>query len=87
METGNLVKKFTKEGNMKLDKQYVGTRQAILQISREKMQEYMRIGDIGLGEEERELLVLIIAGSMMQSFCLGYGIGKVEGLTDKSIYL
>lgn len=87
METGKLIKKFTQEGNLKLDKQYSGTREAILQISREKVQEYIRKGDIGLGKEERELLVLVIAGSMMQSFSLGYGIGKVEGLTDKSIYL
>jgi hypothetical protein len=87
VETGKLIKKFTQEGNLKLDKQYSGTREAILQISREKVQEYIRKGDIGLGKEERELLVLVIAGSMMQSFSLGYGIGKVEGLTDKSIYL
>lgn len=87
MDTGKLIKKFTREGNSKLEHQYAGTRQAILQISREKMQEYIRMGDVGLAKEDRELLVTIIAGSMMQSFSLGYGIGKVEGLTDKSIHL
>ena len=39
----------------------------------------MRNADVGLGSEERELLELMIANSMMQSFSLGYGIGKVEG--------
>lgn len=87
METGKLIKKFTQEGNSKLENQYAGTRQAILQVSREKVQEYIRVGDIGLGKEDRELLVLIIAGSMMNSFSLGYGIGKVEGLTDRSVHL
>lgn len=87
MKTDQLIKQFTKEGNSKLEKQYTGTRKAIMQIAYEKMQEYMRVGDVGLGKEEREILTLIIAGSMMQSFALGYGIGKVEGLTDKQIFL
>lgn len=47
----------------------------------------MRKADVGLDKESMELLVAIIAGSMMQSFSLGYGIGKLEGKTDKQIYL
>ena len=87
METGQMIKKFTKEGNQKLDKQYMGTRKAIFQIAFEKTQEYMRVGDVGLGADEREILKLLIANSMMQSFSLGYGIGKVEGLTNRQIHL
>lgn len=82
-----MIKEFTYEGNKKLDKQYEGTKQAILQISREKMKMFMGTADVGLGQEERERLVLIIAGSMMQSFSLGYGLGKVEGIVDREIYL
>ncbi len=87
METGQMIKKFSKEGNRKLEAQYIGTKQAIFHISHEKMQEYMRVADVGLGADEREMLKLLIANSMMQSFSLGYGIGKVEGITDKQIRL
>lgn len=87
MEAGQMIKRYTKEGNQKLDKQYLGTKQAIQNISYEKMQEFMRRADVGIGAEERKILEIIIANSMMQSFSLGYGIGKVEGMTDRQIYL
>lgn len=87
LPVNEMIKEFTYEGNKKLEKQYEGTKQAILQISREKMKIFMGTADVGLGQEEREQLVLIIAGSMMQSFSLGYGLGKVEGIVDRDIYL
>lgn len=87
LPVNEMIKEFTYEGNKKLDSQYEGTRQAIYQISREKMKTFMGTADVGLGEDEREHLVLIIAGSMMQSFSLGYGLGKVEGIVDRDIYL
>ncbi|NLI60376.1 MAG: hypothetical protein GX375_02980 [Clostridiales bacterium] len=87
METGHMIKIFTKEGNQKLDKQYLGTRKAILQIAFEKTQEFMRVGDVGLGVDERKILESLIANSMTQSFSLGYGIGKVEGLTNRQVHL
>lgn len=87
MEIGQLIKVYTEEGNKKLDKQYIGTKQAIIQIAHEKMQEYMRIGDVGLGSDERKILKKLIASSMMQSFSLGYGIGKVEGSINRQINL
>ena len=68
METGQMIKKFTKEGNKKLDKQYSGNKKAYFQIAFEKTQEYMRVGDVGLGPEERKILEILIANSMMQSF-------------------
>ncbi len=82
-----MIKKFTYEGNKKLENQYEGTKQAIVHVAREKMRKFMGTADVGLGQEEREMLVLIIAGSMMQSFSLGYGLGKVEGIVDRDIYL
>jgi hypothetical protein len=82
-----MLKEFTKEGNQKLDKQYTGTKQAIVEISREKVQKFMQMGDVGLDKNSRDVLTLIISGSMMQSFSLGYGIGKVEGVMDRQIFL
>ncbi|HZJ57691.1 MAG TPA: hypothetical protein VFD89_05555 [Clostridia bacterium] len=87
MEAGLMIKIYTQEGNKKLNKQYLGTKRAISQIAYEKMQEYMRTADVGLGSDERNILEILIANSMMQSFSLGYGIGKVEGLTNKQIHL
>ena len=47
----------------------------------------MRVGDVGLGVDERKILESLIANSMTQSFSLGYGIGKVEGLTNRQVHL
>ena len=60
-----MLKEFTKEGNQKLDKQYTGTKQAIVEISREKVQKFMQMGDVGLDKNSRDVLTLIISGSMM----------------------
>ena len=38
MEAGLMIKIYTQEGNKKLNKQYLGTKQAITQIAYEKMQ-------------------------------------------------
>jgi hypothetical protein len=82
-----IIKEFTYEANKKLDKQYEGTKQAIVQISKEKVQNLMKIYDMGLCKEDREAIVNTISKSMMQSFSLGYGLGKAEGIIDRDIYL
>ena len=87
MRTGDRIKEYTIEANGKLNDQYTGTKQAIRLIAEEKVREFMVTGDIGLNKEEKELLVAFIAGGMMQSFSLGYGVGKVEGETKKQVYL
>ena len=87
MRTGDRIKEYTIEANLKLDDQYTGTKQAIKQIADEKAREFMVTGDIGLNVEEKGLLAAFIAGGMMQSFSLGYGVGKVEGETKKQVYL
>ncbi|MGI6705171.1 MAG: hypothetical protein ACOX6S_02550 [Clostridia bacterium] len=81
------IRRYTEEANRKLEGQFSGTREAMLIISREKVQEFMLRADRGLDKEERELLKLFILSSMMQSFCLGYGLGKIEGQTSQAIYL
>jgi hypothetical protein len=87
MRTGDRIKEYTIEANLKLDDQYTGTKQAIWQIADEKAREFMVTADIGLNMEEKELLIAFIAGGMMQSFSLGYGVGKVEGETKKRVFL
>jgi hypothetical protein len=82
-----MIYKYTHEGNSKLDEQYNGTKKAIIMTADEKVREFMLTGDVGLREDERELLALLIAGAMMQSFSLGFGVGKAEGVSKKQIYL
>jgi hypothetical protein len=43
--------------------------------------------DRGLDKQEREFLSVLIQMSMYQSFCYGYGVGKIEGTTNSKIYL
>jgi len=87
MKTGDLIKEYTLEANLKLNDQYNGTKEAIRLIAEEKAGIFIMKGDVGLRMEEKQLLIDIIAGSMMQSFSLGYGVGKVEGRTKKPVYL
>lgn len=87
MNMGDMIKEYTKLGNKRLDEQYSGTKQAILLIASEKVRDFMRTGDKGLSKDERELLAKLIGNAMFQSFSLGFGVGKVEGLTKKKVYL
>jgi hypothetical protein len=87
LRTGDRIKEYTIEANRKLNGPYTGTKQAIHLIAGEKAGEFMVAGDIGLSREEKALLIGFIAGGMMQSFSLGYGVGKVEGETRKQIHL
>lgn len=86
MKIDHYIRAFTREGCEKLNKQYTGTRQAMKVIAGEKVQEFMRIGDVGLSKEDRSLLASILVRSMMQGFSLGYGVGRVEGIIDKSLH-
>ncbi|MGI6189347.1 MAG: hypothetical protein GX041_04435 [Clostridiales bacterium] len=87
MKIDELLKVYTIEGNEKLDKQYTGTRKAIMELAGDKVREFIVTADVGLDAESRNILVCVISRSMMQSFSLGYGIGKIEGKTDRQIYL
>ncbi|NLU36547.1 MAG: hypothetical protein GXX01_05975 [Clostridiales bacterium] len=87
MKIGDLIREYIVEANVKLDDQFNGTKEAIRLIAEEKAGSFILRGDIGLNIEEKQLLTDIIAGSMMQSFSLGYGVGKVEGSTKKNVYL
>lgn len=81
------IKVYLKQGREKLLKELDGTREAIKLIAVEKTREFIKTMDKGLDKTEREFLKTLITASMYQSFCYGYGIGKIEGSTKKKIYL
>lgn len=81
------IKEYLKQGREKLEKDLAGTREAVKIISRDKVKEFMKTMDKGLNKEEREYLHALIVASMYQSFCYGYGIGKMEGRTNNRVFL
>ena len=81
------IKEYLKEAREKLENDLVGTREAIKLIAEDKTRDFIRVMDRGLDKEEREFLSTLIVSSMFQSFCFGYGIGKIEGKSSSKIYL
>ncbi len=81
------IREYLRQGKEKLEKDLSGTREAIKIIARDKTRNFIKTMDKGLNEEEREFLNALIVSSMYQSFCYGYGIGKMEGITNNRIYL
>jgi len=78
---------YLKQANEKLNCELRGTKEAIKLIAAEKTKYFIEMMDKGLDKEEREFLKTLIIISMHQSFCYGYGIGKIEGNSNKKIYL
>lgn len=81
------IKEYLKQGREKLENDLTGTREAIKLIAEDKTRDFIRIMDRGLDKQEREFLNTLIVSSMFQSFCFGYGIGKMEGSTSQRVYL
>lgn len=81
------IREYLRQGREKLDKDLVGTREAIKLIAMDKTRDFMQAMDKGLDQDERDFLSALIVTSMHQSFCYGYGIGKMEGKTNNRIYL
>ncbi len=81
------IKSYLEQGKRKLLNELEGTRGAIKLLAEDKAKDFMRITDIGFSKEETRFLSEIIVSSMYQSFCYGYGIGKIEGTTKKKIFL
>lgn len=81
------IREYLKQGREKLIKDLTGTREAIKLIANDKARDFMLVTDRGLNKEERDYLVEIIISSMCQTFCYGYGIGKIEGKTNSRVYL
>jgi hypothetical protein len=81
------IKRYLKQAREKLNGDLAGTREAIKIIAADKARDFIETMDRGLDKEEREFLKALIITSMHQSFCYGYGIGKMEGSTNDRIFL
>ncbi|MCX7842743.1 MAG: hypothetical protein N2489_06680 [Clostridia bacterium] len=81
------IREYLKQAREKLDKELLGTREAIRLIAGDKTKEFIRTMDKGLDKKERDFLSALIIASMYQSFCYGYGIGKIEGTTNNKVFL
>ena len=82
-----MIKEYLKQARAKLEYELTGTREAMKLISKEKTKEFIKTMDRGLDEEEREYLSNLIVSSMYQSFCYGYGIGKIEGKNENKVII
>jgi len=81
------IKKYLRQGREKLFTDLAGTREAMKMIASDKTRNFMQTMDKGLDKTERDFLNALIVSSMYQSFCYGYGIGKMEAATNSRIYL
>jgi hypothetical protein len=81
------IKRYLKQARDKLNGDLSGTREAIKLIAADKAKSFIETMDRGLDKEEREFLKALIIASMHQSFCYGYGIGKIEGNTNERVFL
>ena len=66
METGQMIKKFTRR-KQEVDKQYSGTRSNLSDCF-EKQEYFYACRGCRFGSDERKILEILIANSMMQSF-------------------
>ena len=82
-----IIKEYLQQGREKLINDLTGTREAIRLIANDKTRDFMIATDKGLNKEERDYLIELIVSSMYQTFCYGYGIGKIEGKTNNRIFL
>jgi hypothetical protein len=81
------LKEYLKQARSKLEYELTGTREAMRLIAIDKTQDFLKAMDRGLDKEERDYLSALIVASMYQSFCYGYGIGKIEGKSDNRVIL
>ncbi len=82
-----MLKLYLKQARIKLNGDLAGTREAIKLIAEDRIKEFIQAMDRGLDKEERNFLRALIIGCMHQSFCYGYGLGKIEGTTNTVTYL
>lgn len=81
------IKRYLKQGKDKLENDLSGTREAMKIIAGERTKDFIRTMDKGLDKNEREFLSGVIISSMYQAFTYGYGIGKIEGTTNKKVFI
>jgi len=81
------IREYLRQAREKLKNDLVGTREAIGMIAAEKTRYFVEAMDVGLNADEKDFLSKLVISSMYQSFCYGYGIGKIEEKTQTRIYL
>jgi outer membrane lipopolysaccharide assembly protein LptE/RlpB len=81
------VREYLNQAKIKLNTDLKGTREAIRIIAQERAREFVQFTDRGLDKDEIKYFINIITSSMCQSFCYGYGIGKLEGVTSNKLFL
>jgi hypothetical protein len=86
-EVEKLIRLYIKQGQKKLGTDLAGTKEAVKLIADDNVRDFIVAVDRILENEERDFLKDLIVTCMYKSFCYGYGIGKVEGKTNKRIYL
>jgi len=79
-----IIKEYLNQGKQKLLNDLSGTREAIKLIADDRVRDFIMTADKGLDKEERSFLGMLIVSSMYQSFCYGYGIGKIEEYTSST---
>jgi len=83
----NIIRKFLLEAKNRLDTDFMGSREAMKEISDEKVREFLLYTDMNFNTKEKELLKTIYASSMCQAFCYGYGVAKAEETANRKILL
>lgn len=81
-EFEKILREYLRQAKCKLEHEYSGTREAMKLVAESKTREFMQIMDRGLDREERDFLSSLIVSGMYQSFCYGYGVGKVEAKSE-----
>ncbi len=74
----NRMKFYLNEAQYRLGNDFSASREAMLSIAKDKVKQFQLASDNAMKNEEKEILMLMIVGSMFQAFSYGYGIGKVE---------
>lgn len=82
-----IIKEYLKQARSKLEHELTGTREAMKHIASDKTKDFIKVMDRGLDKTEREYLSALIVSSMYQSFCYGYGIGKIEGKNENRVLI
>jgi hypothetical protein len=77
-----ILREYLRQAKCKLEHEYTGTREAMKLVAENKTKEFMQTMDRGLDQVERDYLSSLIVSGMYQSFCYGYGVGKVEGKSE-----
>lgn len=83
----NEMRTHINHAKKRLDNDFLGSREAMFELAEERAKQFQLACDVIFGEEEREILLSLIVGSMFQAFSYGFGIGKVEGETLQKIIL